>query len=88
VFSTLYLDFIGIPHTLRWHRPIRIKILEHEHILLRLVAHVVESLVRVILQIHGGAHVVAADVVCFDEVGVRDGAAVADGKGPVLDCCD
>jgi hypothetical protein len=30
----------------------------------------------------------ASDVVCFDEVGAGDGAAVADGQGPVLDCCN
>jgi hypothetical protein len=64
--------------TLRRHRPIRIKILEHEHILFGLVTHVVELLVRIMLHIHSGAHVVAADVICFDEVGAGDGAAVAD----------
>lgn len=70
--------------TLRLHHPIRVEVLEHKHILLRLVTHIVESLIRVVLQIHRGAHVVAADVVCFDEVGRGDGAAVADGEGPVL----
>jgi hypothetical protein len=64
---------------LRRHRPVRVEILEHEDIILRLVAHVVEPLIQVVLKVHCGAHVVAADVICFDEVGKGDGAAVTDG---------
>lgn len=70
--------------TLRWHRPVRIEVLKHEHIFFRLVTHVVESLVLVMLQIHSGAHVLAADMVRFDEIGAVDGAAVADCERVVL----
>jgi hypothetical protein len=70
--------------TLRRDPPVRVEVLEHQHILVRLVAHIVELLLRVVLQIHGRAHVLSANVVRFDEISVRDCAARADGEGVVL----
>jgi hypothetical protein len=69
---------------LRRDPPVRVEVLEHQHILIRLVAHIVELLLRIVLQIHGRAHVLPANVVRFDQIGARDCAAGADGKGVVL----
>jgi hypothetical protein len=69
---------------LRRDPPVRVEVLEHQHIIVRLVAHIVELLLRIVLQIHGRAHVLPANVVRFDEIGARDCAAGADGEGVVL----
>lgn len=67
---------------------VRVKILEQQHVVFGLLAHIVEPLVRVVLEVHGGAGVMPLDMIGFHEVRCIDGTAVADRQRPVLDAID
>lgn len=57
----------------------RIKVLKYQYVIFGLLAHVIESLRRRMLQIHRRPHVMPTDVVCFNQRGAGYAAAITDG---------
>ena len=53
-----------------------VKVLEHKDVNLALIAHEIEPLLTIMLEIHGRAHVVSSDMIGFDKIVAIYGAAI------------